>query len=482
MLSNATRKLHAIDLRSYFSLTLCFDLIGLTVAWLAVLWIRVLLNRFFPIHLSYAGAVHAAPPLSLLLLLWAVADFRQRWKSGEKPTGPAKVLQTLERALVAGALIIIATFFSREFGSEKSRSLVILFVPVSFVALLASRYLSCLAVIAIQRAWPRLERVAVIGHGEQTRRLALAIRRARNIDFAGYVVPEQVAAEIGPSDGLVLGSTAALGRLINAEGLHRLVIGSGLSEDEYSDCVEVASRMGVAISSTAVAPGGNVMVRVTGDYGLQMLELEVINFNPGSTTKRVVDVVMSSVLLIVLAPLFLIVAIAIRFTSPGPVIYRSTRVGRGGRHFTFFKFRSMISSAEALREAQNNETNGHLFKMRKDPRITPVGRIIRRTSIDELPQLVNVLRGEMSLVGPRPLPARDLDPDGMSTEFRSWAEHRSQVRPGITGLWQVSGRSDLSFEQMAHLDVTYVRTWSLISDLRILLTTPIVLLTGRGAY
>jgi lipopolysaccharide/colanic/teichoic acid biosynthesis glycosyltransferase len=132
--------------------------------------------------------------------------------------------------------------------------------------------------------------------------------------------------------------------------------------------------------------------------------------------------------------------------------------------------------------ADKNQKNGHIFKVKDDPRITPVGRIMRKYSIDELPQLVNVLRGDMSLVGPRPLPAQDLDPDGQSSQFRAWSEQRSRVLPGITGLWQIRGRSDLTFEQMIDLDIDYIRNWSLDLDLRILLETPVVVLTGKGAY
>jgi lipopolysaccharide/colanic/teichoic acid biosynthesis glycosyltransferase len=132
--------------------------------------------------------------------------------------------------------------------------------------------------------------------------------------------------------------------------------------------------------------------------------------------------------------------------------------------------------------ARQNEKRGHIFKIRNDPRVTPVGRILRRYSLDELPQLVNVLCGEMSMVGPRPLPAEDLDADGQSKGFERWARERSQVLPGITGLWQIRGRSDLDFEQMVELDTLYIRRWSLGLDLRILLETPVAVFSGRGAY
>jgi lipopolysaccharide/colanic/teichoic acid biosynthesis glycosyltransferase len=132
--------------------------------------------------------------------------------------------------------------------------------------------------------------------------------------------------------------------------------------------------------------------------------------------------------------------------------------------------------------AHANEKQGHIFKIKRDPRVTPVGRFIRRYSLDELPQLINVLLGEMSLVGPRPLPAGDLGPDGMSREFADWSEGRSAVYPGITGLWQVNGRSELPFEEMVRLDLQYIREWSLLLDIKIILATPGLVVRGVGAY
>jgi lipopolysaccharide/colanic/teichoic acid biosynthesis glycosyltransferase len=215
-----------------------------------------------------------------------------------------------------------------------------------------------------------------------------------------------------------------------------------------------------------------------------MVELQPVDFTLAQEfVKRTFDVAASAIALVLLSPLLAVVAAAIRLTSEGPALYRSTRVGRGGRYFQFLKFRSMyVNRARREDLTAHNEKGGHLFKMRRDPRITPVGRFIRRWSIDELPQLINVLRGDMSMVGPRPLPASDLDPDGQSRAFEAWAEQRSRVLPGITGLWQIRGRSELPFDKMVDLDVEYIRNWSLTLDFQILLETPLVLVTGRGAY
>jgi lipopolysaccharide/colanic/teichoic acid biosynthesis glycosyltransferase len=185
----------------------------------------------------------------------------------------------------------------------------------------------------------------------------------------------------------------------------------------------------------------------------------------------------AALLLVLLAPVMAGVALAVKVSSPGPVLFRQPRLGRDGRPFTFLKFRTMVSDADArLAEvADRNQADGLLFKIFEDPRVTPVGRFLRRTSLDELPQLWNVLRGDMSLVGPRPLPI-GLD------ELAGEARRRLRVKPGLTGLWQVNGRSDLSWSEMVRLDLRYVDRWSLGLDLAILVRTPAAVLARRGAY
>jgi exopolysaccharide biosynthesis polyprenyl glycosylphosphotransferase len=194
--------------------------------------------------------------------------------------------------------------------------------------------------------------------------------------------------------------------------------------------------------------------------------------------KRAFDIVGSTLLLALLSPLLLAITLAVRLTSRGPILFNSMRRGIGQRPFACLKFRTMHTDAEQ-RQAdleELNEASGALFKIRNDPRLTPVGQILRRFSLDELPQLINVLRGEMSLVGPRPLPERDYE------MLADWHRKRYLVLPGITGLWQVSGRSELDFDELVHLDFIYLEHWSLALDLTILLKTIPAVITRRGAY
>jgi lipopolysaccharide/colanic/teichoic acid biosynthesis glycosyltransferase len=199
---------------------------------------------------------------------------------------------------------------------------------------------------------------------------------------------------------------------------------------------------------------------------------------PLSRTKRALDIALVLFALPVLVPVFLALALAIKLTSAGPVFFVQQRVGRGGKAFGMIKFRSMVVNAEALRSTvlETSDRDGLCFKSKDDPRITKVGKILRRASLDELPQLINVLKGEMSLVGPRPALPEEV------AAYPRAALERLAVLPGITGPWQVSGRADLGFDEMVALDVAYVRDHSVIKDIRILAKTINAVASGRGAY
>jgi exopolysaccharide biosynthesis polyprenyl glycosylphosphotransferase len=194
--------------------------------------------------------------------------------------------------------------------------------------------------------------------------------------------------------------------------------------------------------------------------------------------KRIFDCVLSGFLLVVLAPVFLVVAVLVKCTSPGSVLFRQTRVGLNKRQFQIYKFRTMIANAEQIQDEllPLNEMAGPVFKITNDPRVTPLGRILRKTSIDELPQLFNVLKGEMSLVGPRAMSLRDYQ-----LFDQDWQRRRFSVKPGITCLWQINGRSSIPFEKWMELDMQYIDKWSLWLDFKILAQTVPAVWRGTGA-
>jgi exopolysaccharide biosynthesis polyprenyl glycosylphosphotransferase len=194
--------------------------------------------------------------------------------------------------------------------------------------------------------------------------------------------------------------------------------------------------------------------------------------------KRGIDLIFSVIGLIILFPLFFIVFFLIKIDSPGPIIFKQTRVGKNGSTFKMYKFRSMCFDAEEKLELlkERNEMSGKQFKIKNDPRVTNVGKFLRKTSVDELPQLVNVLKGEMSLVGPRPALLEEVN------EYSEYEKQRLLVLPGCSGLWQISGRNNLTFDQMIHLDLIYINNINFCNDLKIILKTIKVILTNEGAY
>ena len=259
-----------------------------------------------------------------------------------------------------------------------------------------------------------------------------------------------------------------------------LIADTGVDENRLLEIVEAAHRHSVRVR---VAPRTTELLLERGQYvpgqGVPLFELRPPTFAGADwATKRVFDIVIASVIIVVGAPVWLVIAAAVKLTSRGSVLYSDPRIGLGENEFRMLKFRTMIAGADR-RQAEleeRNEADGVLFKIRDDPRVTPVGRVLRRLSLDEIPNVVNVLRGEMSLVGPRPLPLRDYE------RLEPWHRRRYNVLPGVTGLWQVAGRSDLSFDDLVRLDFYYLDNWSLWRDVSILLKTPFAVFAKRGAY
>jgi exopolysaccharide biosynthesis polyprenyl glycosylphosphotransferase len=213
--------------------------------------------------------------------------------------------------------------------------------------------------------------------------------------------------------------------------------------------------------------------------GIPLIGVKQVRISPFiRLLKRVIDVAFSAFVLVLAAPLMSLIALAIKMDSPGSVLFPQSRVGKGGRTFTLYKFRSMTVGAEDQKDLLRdlNEADGPIFKIKEDPRITRVGRWLRRFSLDELPQFYNVLRGDMSIVGPRPPLPEEV------AQYQPWQMRRLETAPGITGLWQVSGRSELPFDEMALLDIYYVEQWNPALDLKILLRTIPTMLFGDGAY
>jgi exopolysaccharide biosynthesis polyprenyl glycosylphosphotransferase len=495
--------------RTFHLIHLAFDVAAIAISWRVALEARLFLNAYLPVEITRSAMDVVALRLIFVLFVWLGASLVLRTYQDRNDTSVVMaLLRVAESAVVLSALAITVTFFSRQLGADLSRSFVLLFSPICFVMLNASLALSIYAAREVGTRWPMPKRVAVMGYGPEAEEVAEAIRRTRspNVTVRGLILSQNMApvaadmalAVAGPDSGSggvstlssvstlpILGTTRQLAELINRECLDRIIVaGDTLSESEEQYCGRLAARMGVTMSRTFRPASPYVLIRYQAQYGMHLIDITAARFTEWQEVlKRVMDVAISLAMITVFLPVFVIIAVMIRLTSRGPIFYCSPRVGKGGRYFTFWKFRSMyVNGLRRGEVGRLNEKSGHIFKIRCDPRVTPVGRVLRRFSFDELPQLFNVLAGDMSLVGPRPLPAEDLDPDGMSQEFAEWAAERAMVRPGITGLWQVRGRSELPFSSMMELDLEYIHNWSIAVDVGILLETPRAIFCGVGAY
>jgi exopolysaccharide biosynthesis polyprenyl glycosylphosphotransferase len=390
----------------------------------------------------------------------------------ERRAGSGRILA----ALVLVALIVLAFGLGTDYDFTTT-GLIPTAVATSAVSisLLRAAYdsvsLELMGLAGIRR------RLLLVGGEETLPDLERQLRASRG--GIGVDVVGSLAVAPGPAG---LGrSLDRLAALLERERPDEVVLAEAhFDEQTVLDVVQLAHRHGVRVK---LAPTTTELLVHEGEYvpgqGIPLFELRPPMLTGVDwATKRGFDLVASVLFLVVGIPLWLLIAVAIKLDSRGPVLYVSRRVGVREQEFGMLKFRTMVAGAAEQQDAleEENEASGALFKIRDDPRVTRVGRVLRRLSLDELPQLVNVLRGEMSLVGPRPLPLRD------HAMLQDWHRARSLVLPGMTGLWQISGRSGLEFDDLVRLDFTYIENWSIWSDVSIIARTIPAVLSGRGAY
>jgi exopolysaccharide biosynthesis polyprenyl glycosylphosphotransferase len=377
-------------------------------------------------------------------------------------------------------VVAVAAYLAR---SELSRTYFILAFTLGPVLLVVFRYAARQALHASRRAGWFLKDVVVVGGYQQSTELVDVLAREAWAGFrvVGVCIPDPEGHRT--VRGIpVVGDTGHVREALRRTGAMAVFLTAGAGHTSQ-DVRRISWQLEGTGADLAVLPsltevsGPRIHVRPLA--GLPLLHLELPAFTgPQRATKRFLDIVSSAVALVLLSPLLLVIAVAIKLSSPGPVLFRQVRVGREGREFSCLKFRTMVVDAEELLAElmERSDGNGLLFKMREDPRVTVVGRRLRRFSLDEVPQLVNILRGDMSVVGPRPpLP-------GEVASYDEDLRRRLLVRPGLTGLWQVSGRSELSLEESTRLDLYYVDNWSFAHDIEIVWKTARAVLGGRGAY
>jgi exopolysaccharide biosynthesis polyprenyl glycosylphosphotransferase len=411
------------------------------------------------------------------LLLWACGAHAERVFG----TGSDEY-RTVGRA---GLLLLAAVgFISYAADLQLSRAFVVLGIPALALITLVWRYAARIHLRRLRARGRCTKRVVVVGRGGAVLELADRLRRESyaGLDVVGFcVTPADRSRVTGLADVPVggLDDVVAMAADLGAD----TIAVTSASETAAQYLRQLSWRLEGSGVELLVAPG---LIEVAGPRlhirpfeGLPLLSVEQPRFEGWQRmVKGAVDRCAAALALLVLSPVLVCLALAVRLSSSGPALYRQERIGINGRSFTMLKFRSMVVDADQRLAAiaADNESDGLLFKMREDPRVTPVGRWLRRLSLDELPQLFNVLGGSMALVGPRPpLP-------GEVARYDSSVSRRLLVKPGLTGLWQISGRSDLPWEEAVRLDLRYVENWSLALDFLILWKTTRAVLSSSGAY
>jgi exopolysaccharide biosynthesis polyprenyl glycosylphosphotransferase len=457
------------------------DVLLINVSMVLGYWMRYELQWFRDI--SYYHPLSAYVPFALLFTALMMVAFQvdrvyQDWRGCPWLDQVYRIINATAKSVV----VILAIAFVVQ-PLQYSRLLLIEAGIIAVVLLALSRIVQNQAVGWLRAHGVGVSRVIIVGAGEVGRTVMRTIvaRPELGYQVVGFVDDnvEKGRTDIGRFKAL--GSTRNLVRLIEEEVVDEVVITlPWMYHRKIMGIVRECERRQV---SAGIVPDLFQMslsrVDVDDLGGVPLIGVREVGFGRGALLiRRGMDVVGASLGLVLGAPLLALIALAIRLDSPGPMVFRQTRVGAGGRRFEMYKFRSMHEGAEAELERLRdlNEADGPLFKIHDDPRLTRVGRFLRRTSLDELPQLWNVLRGQMSLVGPRPpLPAE-------VSRYMEWHKRRLEVRPGMTGLWQVSGRSMISFDEMVLLDIYYIENWSPWLDFKILLRTIPKVLFGDGAY
>jgi exopolysaccharide biosynthesis polyprenyl glycosylphosphotransferase len=465
------------------------DILGITLAYYCAIKIRLLLNPIFSRQFSPHNIYRLMPPnyLCIIILLivfnyFNIYEFYRRENIFD-------IFLSVFKCISLGTVILLSiTFLFKAEGF--SRSLVLIFWGTSIIVLTMGHFLSAYVLNLLRLKNIGIEKIAIVGINETTVKIAERIKKYnKNCRFEGYIQAKGLdEKQINPQvKSEILGKLDSLVGIINKLLINRILVSDlSLTRQELSYLIRICEKMDVHLDRIPdLLTLTSKKVIISEVDGMMLIGIRQNKFTrTGQVIKRIADLILATMTILLLLPLLLIIVLLIKIDSKGSLIFTQKRVGKGGKYFIFYKFRSMNAEAEIKQEELSHQSvaDGCLFKIKNDPRITRVGKYIRKFSIDELPQLINVLKGEMSFVGPRPLPSSDMEKGLVNFEYQLWAEKRAEILPGLTGLWQIQGRSDLNFEDMMNLDIYYLNNWSLWLDIKILIKTIPVVFLGKGSY
>lgn len=389
-----------------------------------------------------------------------------------------EVWEVIKSVILASLIMIVAMFMVKI--SDFPRSILFLHIGLSIISLSLWRVMKRFFVEYIVTKGYNNFNVLIVGAGKIGTALRQEILKkpALGLNIIGYL-DDFKTNEPERKEIRILGKISEFSLIARREFINKVFITCHHDGEVFLKLLEQARELNIAVR--VVPHGFELMSGEFSKYNIgyiPILEYSDAERSHKQVGKRLFDFVASVGLALMVLPIFAIISVIIKLDTPGPIFYLSRRYGRGGRIFKMYKFRSMRTDADAMANdmADQNEVDGPIFKIRKDPRVTKVGRFLRKYSLDELPQIFNVLKGDMSLVGPRPLPISQIEKEDLRQL------QRLEVRPGITGLWQTRGRSDLSFVRLVKWDVWYINNWSFWLDLNILFKTIPVVIKGKGAY
>ena len=429
----------------------------------------------------YLTAEQQVLVLGSALVAWVVTALWLEIYEKLDSAHPRIILRDTFRQCVYGAVSLVILEYALRL--ELSRPFLLLFSAYTWVLLLLFRLTAGRMVGIVRRGFIAPHQVLIAGTGERALRLAQALESSTEYDvrLRGFLSEErQPPAEIALGSVYRVWPVSELPSILREHVVDEIIFAVGSEslanlEEVFLICDEEGVRTRVAVD---FFPHVNSTVSLDRFGDTPLLTFSAAPYDEVQLlAKRAIDLLIAAAGLLVLSPLMGLLALLIRVTSPGPAIFRQVRCGLNGRRFEFYKFRSMVENAEELKPqlAHLNTRDTVVFKIPDDPRLTPVGRILRKFSIDEWPQLWNVLRGDMSLVGPRPAVPSEVD------QYKCWQRRRLRMRPGLTCLWAISGRDNVDFETWMKMDMQYIDNWSLSLDWKILLQTIPRVITGHGA-
>jgi exopolysaccharide biosynthesis polyprenyl glycosylphosphotransferase len=414
-------------------------------------------------------------------IIWVVIFTKQNAYSYQRFTSLKKEFVIALKTTIFGAFILFASFFLFRFGYIP-RSYIAFFALTNFCMLSIEKIFIFYVAKTLREKGRNRKKILIVGTGKRARNFIETVEKnlGWGLDIVGLITGDKLKVGMDLYGHRVIGNNEEIEPILHQNTIDEVIICVSTKRfDQIRNVLEVCEREGVQVRLNSNF-FGKIAKKVIVDhiYGIPIISFITTPDNEfGLYIKRLMDILISALLMIILSPLFLVIALLIKMTSQGPIFYQWNVVGLNKKPFKSLKFRTMIPNADAIKSdlAVFNIMKGPVFKLKRDPRITSIGNILRKFSLDELPQLWSVFKGDMSLVGPRPAGPLELK------KYESWHRRKLSIKPGITCLWQISGRNEINdFNEWVKLDLEYIENWSLSLDLKILLKTIPAVLRGTG--